>query len=47
VEDDANWDIAITADDTNDAVAITVTGAADTTIRWIARFTGVEMAYGT
>lgn len=31
------WGLTITADDTNDALAITVTGAASTEIRWVAR----------
>jgi hypothetical protein len=40
-EDVAAWDCTATADNTNDALAITVTGAAGTTIRWVAR---VELA---
>ena len=33
-EDDTNWDVAATADDTNDALVITVTGAGSKTINW-------------
>jgi len=36
-EDVAAWDCTATADNTNDALVINVTGAAATTIRWIAR----------
>lgn len=36
VESDASMDVAITADNTNDALAITVTGVAATAIRWLA-----------
>jgi hypothetical protein len=46
-EDDAGTDVAITADDTNDALAITVTGIAAETWRWVAVVEGVELAYGT
>lgn len=35
-EDDATWDANITADTTNGALLITVTGAAGKTIRWVA-----------
>lgn len=35
-EDTAGWDVAITVDDTDDEVVITVTGAAATTIDWYA-----------
>ncbi len=31
------WDVTVDADDTNDALRVTVTGAASTTIRWFAR----------
>lgn len=40
VETQAGYDVAITADDTNDALVITVTGAAATTIRWVAFISG-------
>lgn len=46
VEDDAGYDVAITADDTNDALQINVTGKASETIRWVAHVEGVEIAYG-
>lgn len=47
VEDVAGWDVAITADNTNKALQINVTGAASTTIRWVAVVDAVEIAYGT
>jgi hypothetical protein len=46
-EDNILTDVAITADDTNDALAITVTGIAGETWRWCAVISGVEIAYGT
>lgn len=35
-EDTAAWDVAMTADDTNDALVISVTGEAAKTINWVA-----------
>lgn len=32
----AAWAVAVTADDANNALAVTVTGAAGATIRWLA-----------
>jgi hypothetical protein len=46
-EDNNLTDVAITADDTNDALAIAVTGIAGETWRWCAVISGVEIAYGT
>jgi hypothetical protein len=46
-EDSAGTDVAITADDTNDALDISVTGIAAETWRWTAVVQGVEIAYGT
>jgi hypothetical protein len=46
VEDDAAYDVAITADNTNDALQIDVTGKASETIRWVAHVEGVEISYG-
>jgi len=46
-EDNASTDVAITADDTNDALDISVTGIAAETWRWVAVVQGVEIAYGT
>jgi hypothetical protein len=43
----STWDVTITADNTNDALDIKVTGAASTTIRWVAVVQGLEIAYGT
>jgi hypothetical protein len=44
-EDNASTDVAITADDTNDALDISVTGIAAETWRWVAVVQGVEIAY--
>jgi hypothetical protein len=46
-EDSAGTDVAITADDTNDALDISVTGIDAETWRWTAVVQGVEIAYGT
>lgn len=43
----AGTSISITADDTNDALAISVTGIAAETWRWTACFEGLNIAYGT
>lgn len=43
----AGTSIAITADDTNDALKIEVTGIAAETWRWVATIKGAELAYGT
>jgi hypothetical protein len=47
VDTAAGTTIAITADDTNDALQIAVTGVASQTWRWEAEFRGLELAYGT
>ena len=39
------WSIAITADTTNGGLAITVTGIAATTIRWVAKLETTEVTY--
>ena len=39
------WDIALTADTTNGGLAITVTGAAATNIRWVATVNTSEVTY--
>jgi len=41
-EDDASWDVAVTADDTYEALKITVTGDATNIVQWVARLDGVE-----
>jgi hypothetical protein len=41
----STWDITITADTTNGAIAVTVTGAAATTIRWVCKINTTEMTY--
>ncbi len=38
-----SWSMALSADDTNDALAITVTGAASTTIAWVANIQTSEV----
>ena len=38
----ATWDVAITADDTNDALAVTVTGEAAHNLKWVAVVDAVE-----
>jgi hypothetical protein len=47
IEDNASTDVAITADDTNDALQINVTGITSETWRWVAVVEGLEIAYGT
>lgn len=42
-EDTASWDVTAEADNTNDALAIKVTGQSATTIRWCAKVTLVEI----
>jgi len=44
-EDATGWDVAVEADDNNDALVIKVTGAAATTIRWVATVRTAEVAY--
>jgi hypothetical protein len=39
------WVVAVTADTTNGGLAITVTGAAATTIRWVAQIRTTEMTF--
>jgi hypothetical protein len=46
IEDNASTDVAITADDTNEALDISVTGIAAETWRWVVVVEGVEIAYG-
>lgn len=41
-EDDAAWDATVTADDANDALAVTVTGAAATTVHWHATISATK-----
>ena len=40
-----NWVIGSSVDDMNDALEITITGAALTNIRWVASIDAVEVAY--
>ena len=44
-EDVGAWDVAVAADDANDALEVKVTGAAATTIRWVASVRTVEVAW--
>lgn len=39
------WSVALTADNTNDALKVAVTGAASTNIRWVASVDAVEVSY--
>lgn len=41
----AAWTVAITADTTNGGLAVTVTGQAATTIRWVAKLETTEVTY--
>ena len=47
VEDDASYDVTITADDTNDALDIKVTGKASETLRWVMVIDAIEITIGT
>jgi hypothetical protein len=42
-EDTSAWDVSVSADTTNGALAITVTGQAAKTIRWVAKIETVEV----
>ena len=44
-ESDAAWDCAVTSDITNGGLAVTVTGAAATNIRWVATIWTSELTY--
>ena len=41
----STWTVTATADTSNGGLAITVTGQAATTIRWVARAESTEMTY--
>jgi len=41
----AAWSITLTTDTTNGGLAVTVTGAASTTIRWVAKIETTEVTY--
>lgn len=41
----ATWVLAVTADTTNGGIAVTVTGAAATTIRWVAKIETTEVTF--
>ena len=45
VEDNALYDVIITADNTNDALDIQVNGVVGDTMRWTVHISGVEMKY--
>ena len=47
VETNASYDVTITADDTNDALSVKVTGVDGETIRWTIHIQGVEIIYGS
>ncbi|MCK5117881.1 MAG: hypothetical protein KAR44_14900, partial [Candidatus Aegiribacteria sp.] len=44
-EDDASWDVAVTADDTNEALIITVTGDGTNPVRFAGRIDEVETQF--
>lgn len=44
-EDDSAWDADVVADNGNDALVVQVTGAAATTIRWVATLHTAEVSY--
>lgn len=44
-EDDSAWDATVEADNTNDALVLKVTGAASTTIRWVATVRTTEVSH--
>ena len=46
-EDNAATDVSITADDTNDALQIQVTGIAGETWRWVATIEAADLGFGT
>lgn len=46
-EDNASTDVAITVNDSDETIRITVTGIASETWRWVVGFEGVQMAAGT
>ena len=43
-EDDATWNVTITADNANDSLEILCLGSAGDTVRWVAVFRGLEIA---
>lgn len=45
IESDTDWDVTITADNTNKSLKVVVTGKADMTIRWTALIETVEIGY--
>lgn len=44
-ENDANWNATVTADDANDSLKITVTGASGDDVRWVATVRTTEVQY--
>ena len=45
IDNTYNWDMALSADTTNGGLAITVTGAASTNVRWVATIHTSELTY--
>ena len=45
ISNGSSWGMALSADNTNNALAITVTGAASTNIRWVANIRTTEVTY--
>jgi hypothetical protein len=44
-EDVPGWDATVVVDDTHDALTVKVTGAASTSVRWVASIRTVEVGY--
>jgi len=44
-EDVAGWDASVVADNTNDALVVKVTGAAATSMRWVATVRTSEVTF--
>jgi hypothetical protein len=45
-EDDATWNVVITANNTNDSLNISCVGGTGDTVRWVAVFRGLEILVG-
>lgn len=45
IESNAAWDVTLDADDTNESLRVLVTGAAATTIRWVAEVSLVQVTH--
>ena len=45
IQNSSSWTVALSADDTNEALAITVTGEGSHNIRWVANIATSEVTY--